>query len=67
MSIQPHIHVAQVAPRVVVCGEPNRANRIASLLNNAELVAETANTAYSVVSSKSSRSPYAAQGLVRHP
>lgn len=40
MSIQPHIHVAQVAPRVVVCGEPNRANRIASLLNNAELVAE---------------------------
>ncbi len=40
MSIQPHIHVAQVAPRIVVCGEPNRANRIASLLNNAELVAE---------------------------
>jgi len=39
MSIQPHIHVAQVAPRVVVCGEPNRANRIASLLNHAELVA----------------------------
>lgn len=67
MSIQPHIHVAQVAPRVVVCGEPNRANRIASMLNNAELSLKTANTVYSMVSSKDNRSRYAAQGLVHHP
>ncbi|WP_282065994.1 nucleoside phosphorylase [Vibrio rotiferianus] len=42
MSKQPHICVdkTQVAPRVIVCGEPNRANRIASLLEQAELVAE---------------------------
>ncbi|WP_217517562.1 nucleoside phosphorylase [Vibrio metschnikovii] len=40
--IQPHINVAhgQVANRVIVCGEPNRANRIAALLDNPELIAE---------------------------
>ncbi|MGL4827427.1 MAG: nucleoside phosphorylase [Vibrionaceae bacterium] len=40
MSIQPHIRIAKAAPRVVVCGELSRANRIARLLDNAELVAE---------------------------
>ncbi|EJQ9990133.1 TPA: nucleoside phosphorylase [Vibrio vulnificus] len=42
MSKQPHLCVdeTQVAERVIVCGEPDRANRIAALLENAELVAE---------------------------
>nr|WP_285892454.1 nucleoside phosphorylase [Vibrio intestinalis] len=39
---QPHICVesGQVAAQVIVCGEPDRANRIAALLDNAELMAE---------------------------
>ncbi|MEJ3626045.1 nucleoside phosphorylase [Vibrio vulnificus] len=42
MSKQPHLCVdeTQVAERVIVCGEPARANRIAALLENAELIAE---------------------------
>ncbi|EGQ8078058.1 nucleoside phosphorylase [Vibrio vulnificus] len=42
MSKQPHLCVdeTQVAKRVIVCGEPDRANRIAALLENAELIAE---------------------------
>ncbi|AUL97351.1 nucleoside phosphorylase [Vibrio vulnificus] len=42
MSKQPHLCVdeTQVAERVIVCGEPDRANRIAALLENAELIAE---------------------------
>ncbi|HAU8296608.1 TPA: nucleoside phosphorylase [Vibrio vulnificus] len=42
MSKQPHLCVdeTQVAERVIVCGEPDRANRIAVLLENAELIAE---------------------------
>ncbi|HAS6288900.1 TPA: nucleoside phosphorylase [Vibrio vulnificus] len=42
MSKQPHLCVdeTQVAERVIVCGEPDRANRIAELLENAELIAE---------------------------
>lgn len=42
MSKQPHICVdsTQVSEKVIVCGEPNRVNRIASLLTDAELIAE---------------------------
>ncbi|MEF1250305.1 nucleoside phosphorylase [Vibrio owensii] len=42
MMKQPHIGVdsTQIAPRVIVCGEPDRANRIAALFDNAELVSE---------------------------
>ncbi|EJO9870701.1 nucleoside phosphorylase [Vibrio vulnificus] len=42
MSKQPHLCVdeTQVAERVIVCGEPDRANRIAALLERAELIAE---------------------------
>ncbi|EHZ7341756.1 nucleoside phosphorylase [Vibrio vulnificus] len=42
MSKQPHLCVdeTQVAERVIVCGEPDRANRIAALMENAELIAE---------------------------
>lgn len=42
MIKQPHICVdkSQVSSHVVVCGEPNRANRIAELLENAELLSE---------------------------
>ncbi|EGQ9299949.1 nucleoside phosphorylase [Vibrio vulnificus] len=42
MSKLPHLCVdeTQVAERVIVCGEPDRANRIAALLENAELIAE---------------------------
>lgn len=42
MVKQPHIGVdeTQVAPRVIVCGEPDRANRIAALLDNAEIMSE---------------------------
>ncbi|WP_099611147.1 nucleoside phosphorylase [Vibrio fujianensis] len=42
MSKQPHLCVdpTQVAERVIVCGEPDRADRIAALLNNGERIAE---------------------------
>ena len=42
MSIQPHLTVdeSQVSERVIVCGEPDRVNRIASLLQEAKPVAE---------------------------
>nr|WP_086939702.1 nucleoside phosphorylase [Thaumasiovibrio occultus] len=42
MSKQPHIGVdeTQVAPFVIVCGEPDRADRIAALFDRAEKVAE---------------------------
>ncbi len=42
MTKQPHIGVdeTQIASLVIVCGEPDRANRIAHLLEHAELVAE---------------------------
>ncbi|MDG2721966.1 nucleoside phosphorylase, partial [Vibrio parahaemolyticus] len=42
MAKQPHIGVdeTQVAPLVVVCGEPDRANRIAALFYDAEMVSE---------------------------
>ncbi|PTO51135.1 uridine phosphorylase [Vibrio splendidus] len=42
MAKQPHIGVdeTQIAPLVIVCGEPDRANRIASLLEDVEMVSE---------------------------
>ncbi|MDF2155399.1 nucleoside phosphorylase [Vibrio sp. CAU 1672] len=42
MVKQPHIGVdeTQVAPLVIVCGEPDRANRIAALCDDVELVSE---------------------------
>ncbi len=42
MSKQPHIAVSpqQVAERVIVCGEPDRVNRISSLLEQVELIAD---------------------------
>lgn len=42
MSIQPHILVAphQVSDKAIVCGEPARVNRIASLLTEVEFLAE---------------------------
>ncbi|ANU39263.1 nucleoside phosphorylase [Vibrio scophthalmi] len=42
MLKQPHIGVdaTQVAPLVIVCGEPDRANRIASLFDEAQMVSE---------------------------
>jgi len=42
MSKQPHICVddSQVSEKVIVCGEPDRVNRIALLLTDAELVSE---------------------------
>lgn len=42
MNKQPHICVdeSQVSPHVIVCGEPDRANRIADLIDNAKLLAE---------------------------
>jgi len=42
MNKQPHICVdnSQVSNKVIVCGEPDRVNRIASLLDQTELIAE---------------------------
>jgi len=42
MSKQPHIAVSaeQVSERVIVCGEPDRVNRIAALLDQPELLAD---------------------------
>lgn len=42
MSKQPHIAVSaeQVSERVIVCGEPDRVNRIAALLEQPELLAD---------------------------
>ncbi|MCA6718483.1 MULTISPECIES: nucleoside phosphorylase [Vibrio] len=42
MAKQPHIGVdeTQIAPLVIVCGEPDRANRIAALFDDAEMVSE---------------------------
>ncbi len=42
MLKQPHIGVdeTQLAPLVIVCGEPDRANRIAALFDRAEMVSE---------------------------
>ncbi|WP_375749154.1 nucleoside phosphorylase [Vibrio sp. HN007] len=42
MNKQPHICVdsTQVSEKVIVCGEPDRVNRIASLLEDSELIAE---------------------------
>ncbi|WP_394147289.1 nucleoside phosphorylase [Shewanella atlantica] len=42
MSKQPHIAVSpqQVAERVIVCGEPDRVNRISALLEQVELLAD---------------------------
>ncbi len=43
MAKQPHIGVdeTQIAPPlVIVCGEPDRANRIAALFDDAEMVSE---------------------------
>ncbi|MDW2261616.1 nucleoside phosphorylase [Vibrio sp. 1557] len=42
MAKQPHIGVdeTQIAPLVIVCGEPDRANRIAVLFDDAEMVSE---------------------------
>ncbi|MCG9751356.1 nucleoside phosphorylase [Vibrio brasiliensis] len=42
MVKQPHIGVdeTQIAPLVIVCGEPDRANRIARLLTDVELVSD---------------------------
>lgn len=42
MSKQPHLCVdeTQIAKRVIICGEPDRVNRIAALLDHAELIAE---------------------------
>ncbi len=50
MSIQPHIAVSaeQVSERVIVCGEPDRVNRIAVLLEQPELLAD--NREYRVMS-----------------
>ncbi len=45
MAKQPHIGVdeTQIAPLVIVCGEPDRADRIANLLEHTELVYKTVN------------------------
>ncbi|MGF1715477.1 nucleoside phosphorylase [Photobacterium chitinilyticum] len=42
MSVQPHIAVSaeQVSERVIVCGEPDRVNRIVALLERPELLAD---------------------------
>ncbi|EDP59357.1 nucleoside phosphorylase [Vibrio sp. AND4] len=42
MMKRPYIGVdnTQIAPRVIICGEPDRADRIACLFDNAELVSE---------------------------
>lgn len=42
MSKQPHICVdeTQVSKKVIVCGEPDRVNRIATLMTDAELISE---------------------------
>jgi uridine phosphorylase len=50
MSKQPHIAVSaeQVSEKVIVCGEPDRVNRIAALLEQAELLAD--NREYRVMS-----------------
>ncbi|HHX8601534.1 TPA: nucleoside phosphorylase [Vibrio alginolyticus] len=42
MAKQPHIGVdeTQIAPLVIVCGEQDRANRIAALFDDAEMVSE---------------------------
>ena len=40
MSMQPHIAIDSVSPLVIVCGEPDRVNRIASLLQDAEAISE---------------------------
>lgn len=42
MAKQPHIGVdeTQISPLVIVCGEPDRANRIAALFDDAEMVSE---------------------------
>ena len=52
MAKQPHIGVdeTQVAPLVIVCGEPDRANRIAALLDDAEMISE--NREYRVFTGK---------------
>ncbi|WP_282175615.1 nucleoside phosphorylase [Vibrio nereis] len=52
MAKQPHIGVDenQVAPLVIVCGEPDRANRIANLFDEAELISE--NREYRVFTGK---------------
>ncbi len=52
MAKQPHIGVdeTQVAPLVIVCGEPDRANRIANLFDEAELISE--NREYRVFTGK---------------
>ena len=43
MSVQPHIAVSaeQVSERVIVCGEPDRVNRIVALLERPELLADS--------------------------
>lgn len=52
MAKQPHIGVdeTQIAPLVIVCGEPDRANRIAALLDDAEMISE--NREYRVFTGK---------------
>lgn len=52
MAKQPHIGVddTQIAPLVIVCGEPERANRIANLFDEAEMISE--NREYRVFSGK---------------
>ncbi len=42
MSKQPHLCASaeQIAKRVIVCGEPDRVNRIAALLDGVEIIAE---------------------------
>lgn len=40
MSIQPHIAIDTVSPLVIVCGEPDRVNRIASMLQDAQPISE---------------------------
>ncbi|MDX1300849.1 nucleoside phosphorylase [Photobacterium sp.] len=49
MSKQPHINTTagQIAKHVIVCGEPDRVNRIAAFLDNAELIAD--NREYRVI------------------
>lgn len=68
MAKQPHIGVdeTQVAPLVIVCGEPDQANRIAALFDDAEMVSE--NREYRVFTGnyKVRLFLYAAQASARH-
>lgn len=68
MAKQPHIGVdeTQVAPLVIVCGEPDRANRIAALFDDAEMVSENREYACLPATTKVRLFLYAAQASAHH-